>query len=81
MFSVLFETKTSVYRLEMGEGKFRLTKVALKPGFESAGEVGVTRVGDELAIDSQSCLTLKGGEGGGWSTSPIVSPTVDECRS
>jgi len=69
---MLFETKTSIYRLEeKREGGFRLTKIALKQGKASTVGVGESSEGDKVTITPQGvyCGEMK--------TSSLILPVVD----
>ncbi len=69
---MLFETRTSIYRLEQKRnGGFKVTKVAIKAGETSSVDVGRSFEGDSVVIN-ESGLHI-----GSMKTSPINLPVVD----
>jgi hypothetical protein len=69
---MLFETRTSVYRLEQKKDKgFKVTKVAMKAGKTSSVDVGRSFEGDSVVIN-ESGLHI-----GSMKTSSVILPIAD----
>lgn len=55
---MVFKTETSIYELKKEDGKFRITKLAILPGFSSRIQPGESFVGTEIKITSTNLILM-----------------------